>query len=356
MSQDVTRSAGEKSMLGVPTHKVSAWTTRDVAGPEQFDYWQDFICHLFLPMVASPVGSSKQFFADLRWSHFGEIKFVDITAPRQVVRRTRTEILRQRDDSLFVNLQLVGSSTVVQDHRTVTLHPGDLVFMDGGTPYDMFFEDDFRQFVMQFSREELHMAKISPNAFGGLRVDQSNALCELYRHSVWGLSHVAERLNGHERAAAAGMLLNLLSGIMGESLAEEGGGRTAKRLGLLSAVLQFVHMHASDPKLSPTSVAKQFGMAPRTLFQLFEDNAVSFSATLLDTRLARAEHDLRDPRVASQPITTIALSNGFNDLSHFGRAFRQKYGHSPREYRADCLREQALRRQAATRSDDDRLP
>jgi AraC-like DNA-binding protein len=331
-------SMGGNSILEVPGHKVSVWTTRDVAGPEQFDYWQDFICHLFLPITASPIGSIRQFFADLRWCHFGEIQFVDLSAPPQIVRRTRAEIVRQLDDSLFVLLQLVGSSTVVQNHRTANLRSGDLVFIDGATPYEMIFEGNFRQFVMQFPREKLHMAKILPHAFGGLRVDQSNGLCDVYRHSLWGLSRVAERLSGQERGAAAGMLLNLLSGIMGQSLAEECGGRTAKRLGLLSAVLQFVHTHASDPNLSPASVAKQFGMAPRTLFQLFEDNALSFGATLLDTRLAKAEHDLRDPRLSSQSITTIALANGFNDLSHFGRAFRQKYGMSPREYRADRLR------------------
>ena len=37
-------------------------------------------------------------------------------------------------------------------------------------------------------------------------------------------------------------------------------------------------------------------------------------------------------------ISEIAFAWGFNDLSHFGRVFREHFGMSPREFRQSQLR------------------
>jgi AraC-like DNA-binding protein len=47
----------------------------------------------------------------------------------------------------------------------------------------------------------------------------------------------------------------------------------------------------------------------------------------------RARRDLLDPRLADRPISTIAYSCGFGDLSGFNRAFKQAYAVSPSELR-----------------------
>jgi AraC family transcriptional regulator, positive regulator of tynA and feaB len=46
-----------------------------------------------------------------------------------------------------------------------------------------------------------------------------------------------------------------------------------------------------------------------------------------------AASDLENSGLDSLSISTIALNNGFNDLSHFSKAFRERFGESPRGYR-----------------------
>jgi AraC-like DNA-binding protein len=46
-----------------------------------------------------------------------------------------------------------------------------------------------------------------------------------------------------------------------------------------------------------------------------------------------ARRDLLDPRLAGRPISAIAYSCGFGDLSGFNRAFKEANGVSPRELR-----------------------
>jgi class 3 adenylate cyclase len=43
--------------------------------------------------------------------------------------------------------------------------------------------------------------------------------------------------------------------------------------------------------------------------------------------------DLTDPAMRGRPVGEIAFAAGFNDLSHFSRAYRARYGCAPRDAR-----------------------
>jgi len=47
---------------------------------------------------------------------------------------------------------------------------------------------------------------------------------------------------------------------------------------------------------------------------------------------------LLDPRFDHLSITEIALRQGFNDIPHFSRQFRARYGYPPRMARTDSIR------------------
>jgi AraC-like DNA-binding protein len=48
---------------------------------------------------------------------------------------------------------------------------------------------------------------------------------------------------------------------------------------------------------------------------------------------ACCRRDLADPALRHRPITDIAFAAGFNDLSHFSRAYRERYGCAPSDAR-----------------------
>jgi hypothetical protein len=74
----------------------------------------------------------------------------------------------------------------------------------------------------------------------------------------------------------------------------------------------------------------------------FEAEGSTFSELLLTVRLVRAHHMLTDPRFASLPITAIALSSGFGDLSHFNHTFRRRFGATPTEVRHAAQHEEEI--------------
>ncbi len=62
----------------------------------------------------------------------------------------------------------------------------------------------------------------------------------------------------------------------------------------------------------------------------------NFSAFLNDHRIDEAKRLLADQNLADRQITTIAFDLGFSSLAPFNRAFRQRVGTNPREFRANA--------------------
>jgi AraC family transcriptional activator of tynA and feaB len=78
----------------------------------------------------------------------------------------------------------------------------------------------------------------------------------------------------------------------------------------------------------------------RTLHLRFEKLGQSFGRWLLENRLDACGKALRDPHQQSGSISDIAYRWGFNDLSHFNKTFRARFGMAPSEMRAELAARQ----------------
>ena len=88
-----------------------------------------------------------------------------------------------------------------------------------------------------------------------------------------------------------------------------------------------------DPSLSVGSLATELGVSESQLHRLFKTEPVTVSRYIWERRLDACSRDLLEPRLAGQPLAEIAYGRGFNDAAHFSRAFRDRFGCSPREWR-----------------------
>jgi transcriptional regulator GlxA family with amidase domain len=86
-------------------------------------------------------------------------------------------------------------------------------------------------------------------------------------------------------------------------------------------------------KLSGDEVARQCGLSVRHLNRLFAGEQTSLMHYVWERRLVRCHCALFDPVLRHRAISDIAFAAGFNDLAHFSRAYRARYGMSPRAAR-----------------------
>lgn len=103
------------------------------------------------------------------------------------------------------------------------------------------------------------------------------------------------------------------------------------------AALDFVDRNLADPGLDVASIAEALGCSSRTIHKLFEGEARTVAREIWDRRLERCRRELVDPAMARRSITEIAHDWGFSDSQHFSRAFKHRFGSTPREYRSFAL-------------------
>jgi AraC-like DNA-binding protein len=98
-------------------------------------------------------------------------------------------------------------------------------------------------------------------------------------------------------------------------------------------VRSYIESHLHDPTLTPGGVAAAVHLSPRRLHQLFEADGETVGAYILRRRLEECARAMSDAAQRSRTVTEIAFLHGFNNASHFGRVFRERYKSTPSDYR-----------------------
>lgn len=110
-------------------------------------------------------------------------------------------------------------------------------------------------------------------------------------------------------------------------------GTMAARLRLIRDDIEgLLHL----PDLSPRLIAARHGISTRYLRMMFAADHSSFRAHVLERRLLRVHRSLCVPEVGTT-IADLAGAAGFSDLSWFNNAYRQRFGQTPRETRAEAM-------------------
>ncbi len=94
-----------------------------------------------------------------------------------------------------------------------------------------------------------------------------------------------------------------------------------------------------NPGLTIGSLATQVGVPEHRLRRLVNQSLGyrNFAAFINDHRIAEAKRRLADHAFAREQITGLAFDLGFASLAPFNRAFRERVGMSPSEYRDRAL-------------------
>ena len=78
------------------------------------------------------------------------------------------------------------------------------------------------------------------------------------------------------------------------------------------------------------------------MYELFEDSGEPLMKRVWSHRLEHCRADLASPALRARSIGEIAYYWGFNDVAHFSRAFKQRHGVSPRDFRRQAHAAPAL--------------
>ena len=250
-------------------------------------------------------------------------------------RMTRTRsLLRDGDDALHFGICIGGRCEFRFGDEHVTLTPGTTTLFSsdrlGGTVVDTHVSTLQIRITRDVARtlapalDRMLLGDVRPG-------DATRLVLTSYLDTLLattdGLSPAMAALADNQLRELLAHLFNPASDLARS--AAYGGVKAAR----LRAVLRVVAARFDDPSLNADRVGHRIGVSGRYVQRLMEGAGTSFSAHVRDLRLDQARRLLRDPLMAHKRIIDICEMAGFNDLSHFNRAFRARFGHTPKEER-----------------------
>jgi AraC-like DNA-binding protein len=198
-------------------------------------------------------------------------------------------------------------------------------------------ERPYRHLVVKLPKQLIEERVRRPDLLCGSILPQGHPLAVLFAGYLAAGFQVADRFS----PAAAAMFNRHLTDLLVEAFVRDGAEITNGQ-GVRAARLRAIKADVSDNlgrgEVTVNAVALRQGVTPRYIQLLFEEEGTTFTAFSLEMRLKRSHAMLRDPCFTHWTISAIALEAGFSDLSYFNRSFRQRYGVTPSEVRAEALR------------------
>jgi len=292
--------------------------------------WQDIVCDVFVQLDCR--SDRADFHGAVAQSNLGELSLTRVASSRQRVFRTQSRIARAREDYLLFAFGTDGVGGVVQDGRETLIRPGAFAFYDTTRPYELSFDADFVQTILQVPRKTAlarfgAIEDLTAIAFGA---DQP--LHRLASDFITRLPQVIDSVEPSVAMRLSAQALDLVALAIAPSATRPHA--SSYSAALLYRLKAHIHAHLGDPHLSLSGTAAALSMSSRHVNNLLAAQGESFGRYVLARRLEQCRRNLADPSLAHRQIAEIAYAWGFNDQSHFSRAFRQRFGLSPREFRA----------------------
>jgi AraC-like DNA-binding protein len=303
---------------------VQKFATDGIAPPERLAFWNELVDRVY---SGTYVKSATEDFTGEMWTwQVGDLAMI---RPRSTASFVGRDPRYTDDERLILHLQCRGSSIHRQSGTETALGAGDFVI---ASPHEAYAIDlaAHELLVVEFPRAPL--AERFPGIDDALRQRMSGAtpgarvfhdfLLSLWRQSQQGLA------DPDWQDGVSQVFYDLVA------LAMRGAAKPDMPMpdsALRRRVLGMVEAQLADPGLRTLSLASACNASVRTIQNLFAGMGTTPSAYILERRLARAAERLSAAPEAS--ITEIAFELGFNDSAYFARAFRQRFGVPPREWR-----------------------
>jgi AraC-like DNA-binding protein len=272
--------------------------------------------------------SDQPFFGEMHADSAGEVRGATYSSVAQIITRSPRKIARRPADMFTLGMQLAGHALGSQDGRDLALRPGDLVLYDMTRPFRISFPGNFVRTTLLFPRAALLRRLGAAERFIGRSIDGTLGVGGMLSPLVRELPSRLDTIPVSVRERVADNLLDLIATAL---LSDGEGAPLSAGMTLVRAKL-WIETHLGEA-LSAERIAAGCRLSARHLNRLFEREGTSLMRYVWEQRLARCHRDMTDPALRGRPVGEIAFAAGFNDLSHFSRSYRVRYGCAPRDAR-----------------------
>lgn len=305
---------------------ILRYSTTDIPPAERYDAWR----RRNWPRSGAIYRTHPTEPFDTAWesAQLGQVTFVHTKITGMRWERRRQDIRKSDFDPVIVNLMIDGFAQGDMDGRAFREPAGAFHFHDLTRPSDhVSTASDTYSLIIP---RPVAVEWFGPlNGLHGLVVGGDRAAM-LFSHAA----QIHRSLPNLLLAQADGLgriFLELLA-VAQTGLQSGASGRVTPEAALRRRAIEEIEQRLGAGEVRVADLCRLLGTTRGRLFAAFRADG-GVQAYVLTERLARAQAALSDIELA-EPIGSIAHRFGFSDAPHLSRAFRRRYGMSPREYRA----------------------
>jgi AraC-like DNA-binding protein len=312
----------------------SVVTTDDFAPSDRAPVWRDWIWRHFGGLESDLYGDTD-FDGQMSSAQAGDVILTRLEANRHRVVRTQDMVRASNEGYLKIVAPMRGRAGVEQMGRQAWVSPGAWTIYDTTGSYAVANPERVEHLIVMLPKAQMLER--------GLRLDSLMArpvggASGIARVALTTMRSTLQELPNMSADAARGAG-ELIAQLVRLSLIELSGQQTAltQREVLRDRIRGYVALHLRDPGLTIDQIAMALNCSKRHLHNAFGNGEETLACYIQRLRLDACIHELQHPAALARSITDIALSWGFNNLSHFSRVFRDHTGKSPSEFRNQPL-------------------
>lgn len=305
-----------------------------------YDYWRENVFHNFEPDYRPP-GAKRSFKAEAQalLSQRGSL-FAYQSDPISG-RRTHRQARASDDSAIELGLVLAGTRYAEQHvkgrisgHRETKA--GSFFAYDPTQPCRIVWKAH-RGVHIELPRSAVAAATggQAPSPDVLMNMLNSSRMAPFVRTQLRLLARDLPRLSLAERTTLFDHTVDLLLTALRTTSQSHPTESPLHRQDLYAAAQRYIEDHLVDPDLNADRIAAAIGCSRSTLYRAFAEQQLTVADCIRERRFQYFLHLLQEaPRHLT--ITALAHRCGLRDGSHLSKAFKLRFGMSPKDARAAC--------------------
>jgi AraC-like DNA-binding protein len=315
-------------MSQLPPVQKLTYSLSSSTNPHAVEQWRDNLSQVIETRISEQNGTP--FYARMSASAVGHALFMQTESCAQEMVRSPRLIRANEYDHLSICVVQSGEHRADQNGASVALKPGDVLFTHHARPS--------KGAYTHFKCLRLHIPRAMAPRFlrdrdvNGVVLKGSLAGARLLARHIEGLWDSLTELTPEEITASVEASFLMASGNLHANVPllpdhREAVGRTYKR-----TIQSFIDERLHDPRLGPDMICAAFHVSKSKLYRLFEPDG-GVASFITARRLDHCREQLKTRGREAGSISSLAYACGFNSDVSFSRAFRRRFGVSPRDVR-----------------------
>lgn len=303
---------------------MKSFSTSGFASGKQLSAWQEIMSDVYYNLeIKCPLDDGLR--GLIREFDIGPVSVTSFDSDEQRVLRTRSRIAADPDDSFVFVMPIRRDLYYCQQGRSGIVAPGGYVLISTSEFYELSCPDGFVNWTVKMPGDALRHRIPNVDDFCACHFPNNRQMAHVFGQFVSGVAQSFAQTSVPNPTALANSLLDLLALVLRSETANDADSHRRSSIQLRRRIHHYIRDEFRDPELGPGAIAKKHGISVSYLYKLFENNGETVRQSIIHQRLQWAYEQLALDEKRSWSVAELAYAAGFRNVSHFSRAFAERY-------------------------------